>query len=243
MSKNENPRSAPIPAPSLTREDWLRRAIVALRPLFEQVGMPLPEKIHVSVGFGSGGGKYESGNVLGVCWGSAHSADGGNHIFVSPTIGDTMDVVLVLIHEGLHAADDCTSGHRGAFAKTAKILGFEAPFTELHAGVVLQAIAMEIAATLGEYPHAVLSPTRVPVPAPTGDDGGVITLPRPNSGPPTQRNRHLAVTCPEHGGSVRISRKRYEEGAPLCGKNILTDEGVEVCTRRMDWKAGEVEGE
>lgn len=240
---SDNTGSANTPAPALTREDWLRRAVEEVRPMFAtQLGMTIPEKIHVSVGFGNGGGRYESGNVLGVCWHSSHSADGGNHIFVSPTVGDTMEVVLVLLHELIHAADDNASGHRGDFVKAAKILGFESPFTELHAGIVLQAVAMEIAAALGEYPHAVLSPVRIAAPVPTGDDdGGVITIPgRPNSGPPAQRNRHLAVTCPTHGGSVRISRKRYEAGAPLCGVNVLSDEGVSVCTLRMDWK---VEGE
>lgn len=220
------------PAPSLTREDWLHRAIDEVRPIFAQLGYEVPAKIHVSVGFGNGGGKYESKNVLGVCWHSAHSEDGANHIFVSPTIGDTTAVVLVLLHELGHAIDNNTHGHRGPFREMMEKLGFEAPFTELHPDVVISGIAMQIAAVLGDYPHSVLSPVRVQVPAdvPAGEDGGVITTPRPNSGPPVQTNRWFHFACPDHARPVRMSRGAAAEGAPFCGHR---DEQGIPCLKEM----------
>lgn len=218
-----NRRHADIPAPILTREDWLHRAIVEIRPVLEKLGFKLPEKVYVSVGFGSGGGRYESKRVLGVCWHSSHSADGGSHIFISPTIGDTAKAVLTLVHELLHAIDDCQSGHRGEFRRMATEVGFEAPFTTLNPDIKLTAIALEIAAVLGEYPHAVLDPSRVPVPAPSpnGDDGGVITLPhKPSSGPAPEKNRWIVLRCPIEGHDApwRTSRTQAALGAAYCGR-------------------------
>jgi hypothetical protein len=235
MTENQNPGQANIPAPALTREDWLRRAIEEIRPIFEQIGYKLPEKLYVSVGFGSGGGRYESKNVLGVCWTSGCSADGGNHIFISPTIGDTAMAVVVLMHELAHAVNDNRDGHRGEFRDIVSKLGFEAPFTELHVDISLTATAMEIAAVLGEYPHAVLDPTpvRAPVPAPTGEDGPVIVLPRPTSGPKVQENRWVSLRCPVEGHTapVRMSRTRAAEGAPLCGRR--DDNGMPCATEMV----------
>lgn len=234
---SENTGAAKIPTPALTREDWLQRAVAEVLAVYGQLGYTTDRKIHVSVGFGSGGGKYESGHVLGVCWHSSNSADGGNQIFVSPTVGDTAEVVAILLHEVAHALDDNTHGHKGPFVEMASKVGFMKPFTTLNPDASLTAMAMTIAAALGEYPHAVLSPVAVPVPSPTGDDGGVITIPgKPHSGPTPQENRHKAVTCPVHGGTVRLSRARFEQGAPLCGIVDVTDEGTARCEEAMIWK-------
>jgi hypothetical protein len=38
-------------APTITREAWLHAAIEIVRPWFAEVGMPIPEMVHVLVGF------------------------------------------------------------------------------------------------------------------------------------------------------------------------------------------------
>ena len=113
---------------ALTREAWLHRAIEAFRPRFAEIGLPLPAKLHVSVGFGYSS-RAESKYILGQCWARRASADGVNHIFLGPQEGDPAGMLVSLLHELIHAADDCASGHKGAFAEAATRLGFDGPMT------------------------------------------------------------------------------------------------------------------
>jgi hypothetical protein len=78
---NQDGRAQDNQAP--TREAWLHWAIEAFRPQFTEVGLPLPAKIHVSVGFGYSS-RAESKYILGQCWARRASADGVNHIFLGP---------------------------------------------------------------------------------------------------------------------------------------------------------------
>jgi biotin carboxylase len=79
----------------------------------------------------------------------------------------------------MHAADDCQSGHKAAFAEAATRLGFEGPMTRTPPGLDLTADVITLAEALGPFPHARLDPTAadapVPVPpgaAPAPDPGG-----------------------------------------------------------------------
>ncbi|WP_144121162.1 SprT-like domain-containing protein [Catellatospora sichuanensis] len=201
-----------------TRESWLLNAVEALRPRFAEVGMPIPEKLHVSVGFGFGA-KAESSVILGQCWAKRASDDGVNHIFIAPTVGDTARVLDILIHELIHAADDCQNGHKGAFAEAATRLGLEGKMTATVASLPLAAEMLLLAETLGEYPHGVLSGAvrtrapKVPVPATPGDGeaGGRIS-----SGPGTQGTRMLKLECPCCGYTVRTTAKWLAVGFPSC---------------------------
>jgi hypothetical protein len=222
MSANNTPAA---PAYQLTREDWLLRAVDTFRPLIKQItGVDLPP-VHVSIGFG--GTTYEKG-VRGVCWHTSTSADERNHIFISPEITDTAEVLATLLHELFHATLNNEDGHRGRFAEYMTRAGFLSPFTAAVPDISLTGELMVIAAELGEFPHAGLTvPSRkrtaVPTPAPVG--GGVSSAPKP------QTNRYFVVECPHHGGPVRMSRKRIAQGIPLCG--IGDPETGAVCTERM----------
>ncbi|MDM4718431.1 SprT-like domain-containing protein [Micromonospora sp. WMMA1363] len=206
-----------------TREAWLHRAIDVFRPRFDEIGMPLPERVHVSVGF-SYGARAESAKVLGSCWAKRASKDGVNHIFISPESGDTVEVLETLLHELIHAADDCESGHKAAFAEAATRLGFEGPMTATPAGMGLTVELMTMAETLGEYPHGALEvPARVPstTPVPTGAAGGSSTGGKLHSGPAKQGTRMIKVVCntpdcPCEGYTVRTTSKWLEVGAPKC---------------------------
>ncbi|MEB3367432.1 hypothetical protein [Saccharopolyspora mangrovi] len=195
-----------------TRELWLEDAIESLRPRFVEVGLPLPEKIHVSVGFGYGA-KRESSKILGQCWKSTASEDGASHIFISPELADTARVLDVLLHELIHAADDLESGHRGRFAEAATRLGLQGPMTATAASVELAAEFMCLADALGDYPHGALHP--VPVKTPAKVPAGQPT-PRVHSGPRTQGTRMRKLTCPTCGYTVRTTAKWLEVGLPRC---------------------------
>jgi hypothetical protein len=111
-----NQDSRPGDDQSPTREAWLHRAIEAFRPRFAQIGLPLPARLHVSVGFGYSS-RAESTYILGQCWARRASADGVNHIFLGPQEGDPAGMLVSLLHELIHAADDCASGTRAPSPK------------------------------------------------------------------------------------------------------------------------------
>lgn len=196
-----------------TREAWLTEAIEVFRPRFAEIGLPLPEKVRVSVGWGSTGARQENAKILGVTYCRSLSADGVNEVFVTPEDADTASMLETLLHELIHVADDCASGHKGAFAEAATRLGFEGPMTATPPSVQLAAELVTIAAALGPYPGAQLTiPTKTKTPAPVGPDGKPIKL---TSGPGTQTTRMIKLTC-ECGYTVRTTRRWIEVGLPSC---------------------------
>ncbi|THA41793.1 SprT-like domain-containing protein [Streptomyces sp. A1547] len=207
----------------ITREEWLHLAIEALRPEFEKIEFPLPEKIHVSVGFGYGA-KRESATILGQCWSSLASEDGVNHLFISPELRDEARVLDVLIHELVHAADDCKSGHKGDFAKAAKALGLTGKMTATVATPELTETLRELAKSLGSYAHATLYPMGRPVrPKPEGKPEESPEEPEDtpvHSGPKKQGTRMIKVACKSDCGCggyvVRTTAKWLEVGFPIC---------------------------
>lgn len=208
----------------VTREAWLHRAIESLRHRFAEVGMPIPDRVHVSVGFGFGA-KSESSVILGQCWAARASEDYVNHIFISPVVNDTARVLDILIHELIHASDDCHNGHKGPFAEAATRLGLEGPMTATRASVHLAAEMMCLADSLGPYPHGALvaaDRSRAKVPAPAGRPGGPgADGGRISSGPAKQGTRMLKLVCAEadcdcYGYTVRTTAKWIERGVPFC---------------------------
>lgn len=210
-------------APTQTRETWLHNAIEILRPRFTEVGLPLPEKIHVSVGFG-GAARQENKNILAVCWARAASEDGVNHIFVSPVLNDTARILDVLVHELIHAADDCNSGHKGKFAEAATRLGLTGKMTATVASVELAAEFLLISETLGEYAHGRFTAFDGPEARPAVPGEDPAEKPKVSSGPSKQGTRMLKVVCSETGYTVRTTAKWLELGTPKCP----------CCDRSMD---------
>ena len=201
----------------LTREGWLHQAIEAFRPRFVEIGLPLPDKLHVSVGFGYGS-RAETKFILGQCWARRASADGVNHIFLGPQEGDPAAMLVSLLHELIHAADDCASGHKGTFAEAATRLGFEGPMTQTPPGLELTAEVIPLAEALGPFPHGKLNPTMAspraspPGASPAPDPGGKI-----HSGPGKQGTRMIKLTAAGCCGyTVRTTQKWLELGDPQC---------------------------
>lgn len=202
-----------VPTTTVTREAWLMAAVEALRPRFAEVGLPLPAAVRVSVGFGHGA-KRESATILGQCWAARATADNVPTVFISPEVDDTARVLDILLHELIHAADDCQSGHKGAFAEAATRLGLEGPMTATTAGIALAADLMTLAATLGDYAHAKLMVPKRTAEVPVGPDGRPV--PRVHSGPKTQGTRMIKLECPCCGYVARTTRKWLALGAPSC---------------------------
>ncbi len=216
------------PAPISTREQWLQGAIEIFRPWFAQVGLPLPAKIQISVGFGYGA-KAESRKILGECWSKAATVERVNHIFISPEITDVVEVLATQLHELVHAGDDNVNGHKGRFAKIAKALGLTGQMTATVAGVELAEKLRKVADQLGPYPHSALYPTGAPITkpkpgdeSPEGEEGDTESESEApvSSGPKKQGARMVKIQCDkgcECGGYiVRTTEKWLAVGMPIC---------------------------
>jgi hypothetical protein len=217
MSAQETERT------DMSREAWLEAAIGMFRPRFEEVGLPLPEHVHVSVGFGYGS-RAESKFILGQTWARRASADGVNHVFVGPQEGDPASMLITLLHELIHVADDNRSGHKGAFAEAATRLGFNGPMTQTPPSVGLAAELAVMAAELGAFDHAKLDPDMALVPVPVPAGGEAVDPPKIHSGPAKQGTRMIKLVAPDCGYQVRTTRKWIELGAPMCPHGVTMEE-------------------
>ncbi len=178
-----------------TRESWLLAAIREIRPLFAAKGAKIPAGLRVSVGFpkGARGGS----SAVGQCFTSASCADGKGAIFISPKIEDPIRCLDILVHELVHATDNCDSGHGGAFKRLATALGLEGKMTATTAGKTLAVQLRAIAKVLGKYPHSALT----------------------FSSRAKKGSRLLKAECLRCGYVVRVTAKWLNTGTPLCPCN------------------------
>jgi hypothetical protein len=178
-----------------TREQWLKEAILALTPLFKEKGYAIP-RCHVSCGFASTDVKR---GHIGQCWSTKASTDKVNQIFISPGLSDSVEVLDTLMHELVHAVDDCQHKHGPVFKKMALKLGMKGPMRNAGAGPELKAKLEQLAANLGAYPHAKLNvPRKV-----------VDRRPRPRA------------KCSECGFTVPMLKAFMHYGPPICPKDKI----------------------
>lgn len=185
------------------REAWLIQAAEAMTPWIREVVDPdFPEvKFRVSVGWP--GGRAKKTITVGQCWPTTSAEDGVAQIFISPMRGmaDTVNVLGTLLHEMIHAYDDCKDGHTGRFIKIAKPLGFIPKWTSSdNRSPELTERLEDLAADLGLFPSA------------------AITAGRAADTPKTQTNRQIKAECVSGSGyKVRLSQKWIDEvGTPIC---------------------------
>ena len=183
----------------INREQWLMQAVDHLVPIFERSGYSVPT-VKVSVGFPSTGAK---GRHLGQCWSTKSAVDGINQIFIAPHLQTPFDFLDTLVHELVHAVDDCQSGHGENFKKIALDVGLKGPMRSAGAGDWLKQDLMRISEKLGGFPHGRLSlPVRTMQKAP----------------------KRPGAKCGRCGYEVVILRRFLHLGPPICPKDI---EGME----------------
>jgi hypothetical protein len=135
------------------RESWLLAAVEAVRPLFLAKSYQIPP-CQVSVGFASTGNRL---GHIGQCWSTRSSAVPVNQIFISPTLSDAYEVLDTLVHELIHAVDDCQHKHGKEFKKIALRLGLKGPMRSAGAGPELKVKLLALLPQLGAYPHTSLA--------------------------------------------------------------------------------------
>lgn len=233
-----NPTSAPKYD---TREAWLNAAYALLRPKFDELAelvnvaaeatgktLPgiavytMPERVHISVGFGYGA-KRENEIIVGQTWIRERSADKVNHVFVSPEIEHASTVLGIMIHEMLHVLFDGEHGHDRVFAAFGQALGLTGKPTEMLPGPAFEMELMLMAeAQLGAYPHSALhverKPAVVPVPGELVPAGGGF-IQRGYVGPAPQAARQIKCWCPAPDGCgyvTRTARSWIAVARPVC---------------------------
>jgi hypothetical protein len=194
----------------VTREVWLTNLINQLRPMFEKAGYPLPDHVHVSMGFPSTRALSESKRRIGECWDREASMDGNHHIFISPVLHDEIKAAGVVVHELLHAALPSGTGHGPAFAKGMRALGLEGKPTATEESDLLKAQLADVISLIGPYPHAGLNPRMVEKKKQTTR---MLKVQCPNSGTAAEDN----ATERDHPPyMVRMTQKMIDIGTPIC---------------------------
>lgn len=188
--------------PAKNREEWLQQLVELLRPFFkEQTGKDLPAKIHVSCGWPSKKAMVMKKRAVGQCFPKRMSKGEFNEIFISPVVTEPVEVGAILLHELVHAADDCLNGHKGPFVALAKASGLTRPWTSSVPGDGLQSVLQGLTSQLGPYPHSCLDKT-------VFDE--IMKK---------QSTRLIKVICPvsDCGVVVRMTRKYIDEDLlPTC---------------------------
>lgn len=143
-----------------TREAWLNDAADYLYTDFigELGHMKKGETYAVSCGWPSTRSQSTKHRRIGECWRPQACDDRTtHHIFISPVVGDPVDVLETLLHELIHAVVGGECGHKGAFKRLALAVGLEGKMTATVAGEELKKSLTKLAKTLGKYPHSKLT--------------------------------------------------------------------------------------
>ena len=184
-----------------TREQWLLAAVQLIKPIFVAKKYVVPDDCQVSCGFASTGTRSHH---IGQCWSRSSSTHERNQIFISPALGDPVDVLDTLVHELVHAVDNCEHKHGKEFKKIALSVGLEGPMRSAGAGKALKVVLTEMAQQLGPYPHGQLKVTH----------RRKVSTPRPKA------------RCKDCGFEVPMYKKFLTFGAPLCPQHKTEMEQV-----------------
>jgi hypothetical protein len=173
----------------LTREQWLEQAsefIMADRVY--GIGWEVRENLKYKVTIGYAPNTKTGSKRIGACAASHVSEEGYNEIFISPEINDSQLVLATLLHELIHAIDDCQSGHGAPFRAMMRAFGLEGKPTATTATEECQRYFAGIIAILGAIPHAKMD---------------FNSLPR-------QKSRNIKVSCSFCGFQFYASRGQLQ---------------------------------
>ena len=139
----------------VNRETWLEQANAKIQErIFDEACLNIPKDVKISVGFPLG---YRAGcknETVGVCHPRSHSDAGVNEIFINPTRDDGLEILGTLVHEDIHAIDDCQDGHGSKFRSMALACGLTGQMRATTNSPELEEKLQQIILELGEYPHS-----------------------------------------------------------------------------------------
>ncbi len=125
-------------------------------------------------------------------------------IFISPTLGSAFDVIDTLVHELVHAVDNCEHKHGREFKKIALKVGLVGPMRSAGAGPELKAKLTALLDQLGPYPHGQLK----------------VSMQK------AARRARPRAKCQKCGFQVPMLKKFLTYGPPICPKDIVAMEAL-----------------
>lgn len=135
------------------REQWLNEGMELLKNKYfaeydTTVGR-FPEKLRVSVGW------CRSKKAIGECWNPECSTEGAVEMFISPKLGEPVEVLACLLHELIHAFIGNDKKHGSEFKELARKFGLAGKLTATYAEPesILWVELKGLAEQLGDYPH------------------------------------------------------------------------------------------
>lgn len=185
---------------AFNREEWFNLAKKKLVPLFVINNAEIPEQLYISVGRTTGRSSATT-TTIGETWHCTNEDKSIVHIFISPTLTDTIEVLSVLTHELVHAClgkGEGSTGHGNDFKELAGGVGMVAPWTQPIPSENLQEYFVDnIIASIGQYGQ-----------------------PEFQFGQPAEKKagtRLMKIVCPDCGYIVRTTYKWIATGLPFCG--------------------------
>lgn len=180
--------------PSMERQEWIEKALKALRAYFNDKGYTVPTNLRVTIGWPKGGRTR-----IGECFFCDSSADGHFEIFVSPMLGKGSEYkeihpIEVMTHEICHTLAGFKAGHKAPFKVIATAMGLEGKMTSTIPGPMMLAFIKEFEETNGPYPAGALNRSMVKKKA----------------------TYLIKCECGECGYNVRVTRKWLDLGDPIC---------------------------
>lgn len=166
------------------------KAAEAIVPRIEEASKITMSNFHISCGWPSRGALSMKKPVIGQCWDGYISEDGTAQLFISPRIGQPVEVAATVAHELVHNNVGNKCGHRGQFPVVAYNIGLMGKPTQTVAGPEFKAFIDPIVKKLGAYPHAIMTPS--------------TTF-------KTQTTRLIKCHCEECGFPVRATKKWLEK--------------------------------
>ena len=188
---------------TVNRETWLQLANEKLqKKVFDKANLIIHHDVKISVGFPLG---YRAGcknETVGVCHPRSHSDAGVNEIFINPTRDDGLEILGTLVHEDIHAIDDCQDGHGAKFRSMALACGLTGKMTATTNSPELEETLQEIILELGDYPHAKVKAYKK-----------------------KQSARMIKHVCSHDCGAIiYASRKQSEENPVLCASCTISED-------------------
>lgn len=133
----------------MTREEWLKRGVRALRPLLRKAGVVMRDRWQVSMSLTS------TSRSVGQCWhGSTSQSGQTTNILISPELSDPVEILDTLLHEMIHASLPPETQHGASFRQACAAIGLtKGRPTEASAGPALRKVLVRVARFLGQFPH------------------------------------------------------------------------------------------
>lgn len=186
--------SMTVASPSAKRQEWIEKALKALRGHFSTHWYTVPDNIRITIGWPKGGRTR-----IGECHFTDASADKHFEIFISPELGQETKhkgshPIEVMAHEICHTIAGYEAAHKKPFKIIATAIGLEGKMTATVPGPKMLAFIEAFEKEHGPYPAGALSRNM-------------------------QKKKEtylIPLECPECGYKVWTTKKHLANGDPIC---------------------------